>query len=92
MSPSTFRRWLGVGERDPRLPPGQYDAGSAFPVLTAEVSPRLEAKDWSLRVDGHVEKPRTWTWDEIHQLPGSTYQGDIPVSYTHLTLPTKRIV
>ena len=77
MSPSTFRRLLGAGERDPRLPPGQYDAGSTFPVLTAEVSPRLEAKDWSLRVDGLVAAPRTWTWDEIRALPRSTYSGDI---------------
>ena len=77
MSPSTFRRLLGVGERDPRLPPGQYDAGATFPVLTAEVSPRLEAKDWSLRIDGLVEKPRAWTWDEIRQVPRSTYEGDI---------------
>jgi len=76
MSPSTFRRLLGA-ERDSRLPPGQYDAGSTFPVLTAEVSPRLEAKDWSLRIDGLVEKPRVWTWDEIHQVPRSTYEGDI---------------
>jgi DMSO/TMAO reductase YedYZ molybdopterin-dependent catalytic subunit len=77
MSPSTFRRLLGAGERDPRLPPGQYDAGSTFPVLTAEVSPRLEAKDWAMRIDGLVEKPRTWTWDEIHQVDRSTYEGDI---------------
>ncbi len=77
MSPSTFRRLLGAGERDPRLPPGQYDAGSTFPVLTAEVSPRLEAKDWSLRVDGLVGAPRTWSWDEIRALPRSTYSGDI---------------
>ncbi len=34
---------LGFGRgqlKDPRLPPGQYDTGSSFPVLTAEVSPR----------------------------------------------------
>ena len=77
MSPSTFRRLLGAGERDGRLPPGQYDAGASFPVLTAEVSPRLEAKDFSLRIDGLVEKARTWTWDEIRQVPRSTYDGDI---------------
>ena len=77
MSPSTFRRLLGAGERDTRLPPGQYDAGATFPVLTAEVSPRLEAKNWSLRIDGLVEKARTWTWDEIHHVPRSTYEGDI---------------
>ena len=77
MSPSTFRRLLGAGERDPRLPPGQYDAGATFPVLTAEVSPRLEAKDWSLRVDGLVDTARTWTWDDVRMLPRSTYSGDI---------------
>ena len=77
MSPSTFRRLLGAGERDPRLPPGQYDAGATFPVLTAEVSPRLEAKDWSLRVDGLVDNARTWTWDDVQRLPRSTYEGDI---------------
>jgi DMSO/TMAO reductase YedYZ molybdopterin-dependent catalytic subunit len=77
MPPSTFRRLLGAGERDPRLPPGQYDAGSTFPVLTAEVSPKLEAQDWSLRIDGLVENPRTWSWDEIRKLPRSTYEGDI---------------
>ena len=27
------------GERDERLPPGQYDTGSSWPVLTAEVTP-----------------------------------------------------
>ena len=42
MSPSTFRRLLGAGERDTRLPPGQYDAGADWPVLTAEVTPRLD--------------------------------------------------
>ncbi len=77
MSPSTFRRLLGAGERDPRLPPGQYDAGATFPVLTAEVSPRLEAKDWSLRIDGLVGTARTWTWDDVRRLPRSTYEGDI---------------
>jgi DMSO/TMAO reductase YedYZ molybdopterin-dependent catalytic subunit len=77
MSPSTFSRLFGTGERDPRLPPGQYDAGSTFPVLTAEVSPRLKAEDWTLRIDGLVETPKVWSWSEIHKLPDSTYNGDI---------------
>ena len=75
MSPKSFRS--AAGERDPRLPPGQYDTGSGFPVLTAEVSPRLRAEDWSLRVDGLVATPRTWTWQEIRRLPPSAYEGDI---------------
>ena len=77
MPPTSFRRLFGTAERDPRLPPGQYDAGSTFPVLTAEVSPRLRAEDWTLRIDGLVDKARTWTWEEIHKLPPSAYNGDI---------------
>jgi DMSO/TMAO reductase YedYZ molybdopterin-dependent catalytic subunit len=64
-------------ERDPRLPPGQYDTGSSWPVLTAEVSPRLTPEDWSFRVDGLVEETKTWDWKSAHTLPGSSYQGDI---------------
>jgi len=60
-----------------RLPPGQYDVGSSFPVLTAEVTPRLNAQDYTFRVEGLVDRPRTWTWDELHALPASSYRGDI---------------
>jgi DMSO/TMAO reductase YedYZ molybdopterin-dependent catalytic subunit len=63
--------------RDPRLPPGQYDAGDSFPVLTAEVSPRIDLDSWSLRVDGEVERGRTWTWRQLRDLPPDTYEGDI---------------
>jgi len=65
------------GERDPRLPPGQYDTGNSWPVLTAEVTPRLDTATWTFTVDGLVAQPTTWTWDEIHTLPESTYEGDI---------------
>jgi DMSO/TMAO reductase YedYZ molybdopterin-dependent catalytic subunit len=64
-------------ERDPRLPPGQYDTGSTWPVLTAEVTPHLDTATWTFAVEGLVEQPVTWTWDEIHELPGSTFDGDI---------------
>jgi DMSO/TMAO reductase YedYZ molybdopterin-dependent catalytic subunit len=63
--------------RDPRLPPGQYDTGRQWPVLTAEVTPDLPTDSWTFTVDGEVEQPTTWTWDEIHALGPSTYQGDI---------------
>jgi DMSO/TMAO reductase YedYZ molybdopterin-dependent catalytic subunit len=63
--------------RDPRLPPGQYDTGDDFPVLTAEVTPQIDVEEWTFRVDGHVENPRTWSWSDVRQLPGSTYEGDI---------------
>ncbi len=65
------------GERDPRLPPGQYDTGADWPVLTAEATPTLDTATWSFSVTGLVERPATWTWDEIRALPGATYDGDI---------------
>jgi len=67
----------GRGERDVRLPPGQYDAGSSWPVLNAEATPRLSTSDWTFTVEGLVGQPTSWTWDEIHALPPSTYEGDI---------------
>ncbi len=73
------RGFLGRGAqaRDERLPPGQYDTGRSWPVLTAEVTPRLDTASWTFVVDGLVANPTTWSWDEIHALPPSTYQGDI---------------
>jgi DMSO/TMAO reductase YedYZ molybdopterin-dependent catalytic subunit len=59
------------------LPPGQYDTGRDWPVLTAEVTPRLSTESWSFGVDGLVSHPTSWSWDEIHQLPSSTYDGAI---------------
>jgi DMSO/TMAO reductase YedYZ molybdopterin-dependent catalytic subunit len=70
-------RGRGHAERDSRLPPGQYDAGHDWPVLNAEVTPRLETSTWSFAVEGLVQQPSTWTWDGIRALPLSTYSGDI---------------
>ena len=63
--------------RDPRLPPGQYDTGSSWPVLTAEATPTIDTATWTFSVAGLVEQPTTWSWDEIHALEPSTYQGPI---------------
>ncbi len=67
----------GRAARDPRLPPGQYDSGRDWPVLTAEVTPELDTSSWTFSVEGLVERPTTWSWDQIHDLPPSTYEGDI---------------
>jgi DMSO/TMAO reductase YedYZ molybdopterin-dependent catalytic subunit len=64
-------------ERDPRLPPGQYDTGADWPVLTAEVTPRFTLDRWNFTIDGLVDRARTWTWPEIQALPASDYNGDI---------------
>jgi DMSO/TMAO reductase YedYZ molybdopterin-dependent catalytic subunit len=72
------RGFAGRGAaRDPRLPPGQYDAGKTWPVLTAEATPTLSTSSYTFAIDGLVATPATWTWDELHALPPSTYSGDI---------------
>jgi DMSO/TMAO reductase YedYZ molybdopterin-dependent catalytic subunit len=76
-------------ERDPRLPPGQYDAGRDFPVLTAEVTPRLDPDRWTMTVDGLVENPTSWSWADLHALPGSEYEGDIHCVTTWSKLGTR---
>ncbi|HTW06134.1 MAG TPA: sulfite oxidase-like oxidoreductase [Acidimicrobiales bacterium] len=63
--------------RDPRLPPGQYDAGRDWPVLTAEPTPHLDTAAWSFRIEGLVAKPLALNWDDVHALPPSRYEGDI---------------
>lgn len=63
--------------RDPRLPPGQYDAGTTWPVLTAEATPNIDTATWSFNVEGLVQSPMRWSWEEIHELPSSSYTGDI---------------
>ncbi len=62
---------------DERLPPGQYDTGSSWPVLTAELMPRIDLSTWELAIGGLVEQPTSWSWDELHALPASSYNGDI---------------
>jgi DMSO/TMAO reductase YedYZ molybdopterin-dependent catalytic subunit len=77
--PGPTRGFLGRRRTasDPRLPPGQYDVGGDWPVLTAEPTPRITPETWSITVDGEVANPTTWSWDEAHALPGAEYRGDI---------------
>ncbi|WP_111765646.1 sulfite oxidase-like oxidoreductase [Nakamurella deserti] len=77
---SSFTRGFGGRarrERDPRLPPGQYDTGADWPVLTAEVTPHFTLDRWSFTLDGLVDRAKTWTWADIQALPSSDYHGDI---------------
>lgn len=72
------RGFVGRGRgRDARLPPGQYDAGDEWPVLHAEATPSIRTERWSITVDGLVDTPTTWSWDELRALPRSSYEGDI---------------
>ena len=42
-----------------------------------EPTPNVHLADWRFTVDGMVETPTTWTWDEINAQPPSVYAGDI---------------
>ena len=74
----TFTRgFTGRRARDPRLPPGQYDVGKDWPVLTAEATPRLSTDTWTFTVEGLAEQKVSWTWAEMMALPRSEFMGDI---------------
>jgi DMSO/TMAO reductase YedYZ molybdopterin-dependent catalytic subunit len=64
-------------DQDKRLPPGQYDTKDEWPVLHVEATPRIDTARWTFGIEGLVDNPTTWTWDEIHGLPRSRYTGDI---------------
>jgi DMSO/TMAO reductase YedYZ molybdopterin-dependent catalytic subunit len=59
-----------------RTPPGQYLVGD-FPVLSAGPTPRTALADWTFTIDGAVDVPRTWTWEELLRLPQETVTVDI---------------
>jgi DMSO/TMAO reductase YedYZ molybdopterin-dependent catalytic subunit len=59
-----------------RVPPGQY-LTDRFPVLHAGVTPRIKLDIWDFQVDGLVEDPVTWSYDEIRAMPAVTRTVDI---------------
>ena len=59
-----------------RVPPGQYVVDD-FPVLSAGPTPRTDMADWSFRIDGEIDEPLSWTWDELMALPQETFTVDI---------------
>ena len=64
-------------EVDPsRVPPGQYVVND-FPVLSAGPTPRTSTDEWTLTIDGAVDGARTWSWDELRELPSETFTVDI---------------
>jgi DMSO/TMAO reductase YedYZ molybdopterin-dependent catalytic subunit len=59
-----------------RTPPGQYLVGD-FPVLSAGPTPRTPLAEWTFTIDGAVDVPRTWSWEELLRLPQETVTVDI---------------
>jgi DMSO/TMAO reductase YedYZ molybdopterin-dependent catalytic subunit len=64
-------------EHTDRLPPGQYDTGDLFPVLSAGPTPRTRLRDWDLIVTGEVDRLRRWTWAQFSALPHEDVTVDI---------------
>jgi len=63
-------------KRDPRLPPGQVRTDK-WPVLQYGSVPRIELATWDLRIDGLVEHPQRFTWEEFQALPRVHVKSDI---------------
>jgi DMSO/TMAO reductase YedYZ molybdopterin-dependent catalytic subunit len=77
--PPISRGFLGRRRRDidpARIPPGQYVVND-FPVLSAGPTPRTPLEDWSFTIQGKVDTPTTWRWEEFLALPTETITVDI---------------
>lgn len=62
--------------QEPRLPPGQI-VTEKWPVLHHGTVPVVELARWDLVLDGLVERPQRWTWDEFQRLPRTQVHSDI---------------
>jgi len=59
----------GFGGRRPeadasRIPPGQH-LERGFPVLSYGPTPRVQTDSWELTVEGAVDAPVSWRWEEF---------------------------
>jgi DMSO/TMAO reductase YedYZ molybdopterin-dependent catalytic subunit len=59
-----------------RLPPGQYLTPD-FPVLSAGPTPHTPLEHWTLALEGAIDEPRSWTWEEFTALPAEEFTVDI---------------
>jgi len=55
-----------------RVPPGQYVTRD-FPVLSAGPTPHTPLDEWSLTINGAVDEPVSWPWEEF-VAPGTAVQ------------------
>jgi len=59
-----------------RIPPGQY-LERGFPVLSAGPTPHTPLERWDFTIEGEVDRPRRWTWQEFGALPHEPITADI---------------
>jgi DMSO/TMAO reductase YedYZ molybdopterin-dependent catalytic subunit len=60
----------------PRLPPGQRLVKD-WPVLDLGIQPDVPKTQWRLTVDGLVDAPLTWTWEEFLAQPQLDDTSDV---------------
>jgi DMSO/TMAO reductase YedYZ molybdopterin-dependent catalytic subunit len=59
-----------------RVPPGQYVTDD-FPVLSAGPTPHVPLSEWTFRIVGELDEPRSWSWEEFRALPSDTITCDV---------------
>jgi DMSO/TMAO reductase YedYZ molybdopterin-dependent catalytic subunit len=59
-----------------RIPPGQYQT-QGFPVLSAGPTQHIALADWSFHLEGLVEAPVEWNWEQFNVLPKESFIRDI---------------
>ena len=59
-----------------RLPPGQHEVKN-WPVLDLGVQPNIPLDKWMLIVDGLVESPLRWSWEDFRAQPEFRATSDI---------------
>jgi DMSO/TMAO reductase YedYZ molybdopterin-dependent catalytic subunit len=59
-----------------RLPPGQYVTDD-LPVLSAGPTPHTLVVEWGFTINGAVDQPLSWPWNEFIALPAETITVDI---------------
>jgi DMSO/TMAO reductase YedYZ molybdopterin-dependent catalytic subunit len=64
------------GVSSSRVPPGQHVVND-FPVLSAGPTPRIPLDRWMFTIDGEIDEPRNWTWEQFRALPSESITVDI---------------
>lgn len=59
-----------------RLPPGQHEVKN-WPVLDLGIQPKVEPWEWNLAIDGLVENPISWTFQDFLAQPPFQDVSDI---------------
>ena len=71
-----FRRREAADAPSDRVPPGQYVTRD-FPVLSAGPTPRIGLDEWRFEIVGQVDRPRSWSWEELTAQPAEDITVDI---------------